>query len=73
MEELLTLPGCGAQDGQRGAGWWPSTRQSGWFVDTHMLRLSRRLELTKATEPIQVEKDLMKILPQDTGSPFPTR
>jgi endonuclease-3 len=37
----------------------------GVVVDTHVLRLSRRLELTKATEPIQVEKDLMKIIPQD--------
>ncbi len=37
----------------------------GVVVDTHVLRLSRRLELTKETEPVKVEQDLMKIIPQD--------
>lgn len=34
-------------------------------VDTHVKRISRRLGLTKETEPEKVEKDLQKILPKD--------
>ena len=34
-------------------------------VDTHVMRLSRRLELTKETTPEKIERDLMKIIPQD--------
>lgn len=36
----------------------------GIAVDTHVLRLSERLALTKARDPINVEQDLMKIVPQ---------
>lgn len=36
----------------------------GIAVDTHVLRLSARLALTKADDPIHVEQDLMKIVPQ---------
>ncbi|HYZ85450.1 MAG TPA: endonuclease III [Bryobacteraceae bacterium] len=38
---------------------------SGVVVDTHVLRLANRLDLSKNTDPVKVEKDLMKILPQD--------
>src|ERR1700678_2331386 len=64
MEELLTLPGVARKTGNvvRGVAFGKAV---GVRVDTHVLRLSRRLELTQATEPIQVEKDLMKIIPQD--------
>ena len=37
---------------------------AGVTVDTHVKRLSQRLGLTKNTEPIGIEKDLMKLLPQ---------
>ncbi len=37
----------------------------GIVVDTHVLRISRRLHLTQATEPKQVEQDLIKIIPKD--------
>jgi len=43
---------------------------SGVVVDTHVLRLSRRLELTKHEDPKNVEQDLMKILPQDKWIQF---
>jgi endonuclease-3 len=64
MEELLTLPGVARKTANVVLG-VAFRKAVGVVVDTHVLRLSRRLELTKATEPIQVEKDLMKILPQD--------
>jgi len=64
MEELLTLPGVARKTANVVLG-VAFQKAVGVVVDTHVLRLSRRLELTKATEPIQVEKDLMKIIPQD--------
>ena len=38
---------------------------SGVVVDTHVQRLSNRLELTKESDPVKIEKDLMKIIPQN--------
>jgi endonuclease III len=64
MEELLTLPGVARKTANVVLG-VAFGKAVGVVVDTHVLRLSRRLELTRATEPIQVEKDLMKIIPQD--------
>src|ERR1700685_1511281 len=64
MEELLTLPGVARKTANVVLG-VAYGKAVGVVVDTHVLRLSRRLELTQATEPIQVEKDLMKIIPQD--------
>src|SRR5579871_4018895 len=37
----------------------------GVVVDTHVQRISRRLDLTKATEPVKIEKDLMKVIPEE--------
>lgn len=34
-------------------------------VDTHVKRISGRLGLTKETDPVKIEYDLMKVLPQD--------
>jgi len=34
-------------------------------VDTHVRRLSHRLDLTKHTDPKKVEQDLMRAVPQD--------
>jgi endonuclease III len=64
MEELLTLPGVARKTANVVLG-VAFQKAVGVVVDTHVLRLSRRLELTRAIEPIQVEKDLMKIIPQD--------
>jgi endonuclease-3 len=64
IEELLTLPGVARKTANVVLG-VAFRKAVGVVVDTHVLRLSRRLELTKATEPIQVEQDLMKIIPQD--------
>ena len=37
---------------------------SGVVVDTHVQRITRRLDLSKETDPVKIEKDLMKILPE---------
>jgi endonuclease III len=64
MDELLTLPGVARKTANVVLG-VAFGKAVGVVVDTHVLRLSRRLELTKATQPIPVEQDLMKIIPQD--------
>ena len=38
---------------------------SGVVVDTHVIRISHRLDLTKQTDPVKIERDLMKIIPQE--------
>lgn len=42
----------------------------GVTVDTHVKRLSNRLGLTKKANPIQIEQDLMKLLPQPQWENF---
>jgi endonuclease III len=64
MEELLTLPGVARKTGNVVLGVAYQLAE-GIVVDTHVLRLSRRLELTLNTEPKKVEQDLVKIIPKD--------
>ena len=44
--------------------------ESGIVVDTHVARLSQRLGLTKQKDPVKIEKDLIKQIPQDTLDPL---
>ena len=63
MEELLRVPGAARKTANVVLGSWYGIAV-GVVVDTHVLRLSRRLELTKNTTPEKVEQDLMKVIPQ---------
>ena len=69
MEEILRLPGVARKTGNVVLGSWYGIAV-GVVVDTHVLRLSRRLELTKNTTPEKVEQDLMKVIPQDRWIAF---
>ena len=69
MEEILRLPGVARKTGNVVLGSWYGIA-AGVVVDTHVMRLSRRLELTKQTAPEKVEQDLMKIIPQDRWIAF---
>jgi endonuclease III len=69
MEEILRLPGVARKTGNVVLGSWFGIAV-GVVVDTHVMRLSRRLELTKETAPEKVEQDLMKIIPQDRWIDF---
>jgi endonuclease III len=64
MEEILRLPGVARKTGNVVLGSWYKIA-SGVVVDTHVMRLSRRLELTKEMTPERVEKDLIRIIPQE--------
>ncbi len=63
MEELLTLPGVARKTANVVLGSWFG-KGVGIVVDTHVHRISRRLELTSSDEPKQIEQDLMKVIPQ---------
>jgi endonuclease III len=64
MEELLTLPGVARKTANvvLGSGLGIT---SGVVVDTHVQRLSERLDLTKNTDPKKIEQDLMQIIPRE--------
>ncbi|HWE49712.1 MAG TPA: endonuclease III [Bryobacteraceae bacterium] len=64
LEELVTVPGAARKTANvvLGSGYGIA---SGVVVDTHVLRVSKRLDLTKQTDPVKVEQDLIKIVPQD--------
>lgn len=64
MEKLLTLPGVARKTANVVLGTW-FKKAEGVVVDTHVHRISRRLELTKENEPQKIEQDLMKIIPRD--------
>jgi endonuclease-3 len=63
MEELLRIPGAARKTANVVLGSWFGIAV-GIVVDTHVLRISRRLELTKETAPEKVEQDLMRVIPQ---------
>jgi endonuclease-3 len=63
MDKLLTLPGVARKTANVVLGTW-FRKAVGVVVDTHVHRISRRLELTKATDPKNIEQDLMKVIPQ---------
>jgi len=69
MEEILTLPGVARKTGNVVLGTAYGIA-SGVVVDTHVIRLTNRLELTKEQEPKKIELDLMKIIPQEKWIQF---
>ena len=64
MEELLTLPGVARKTANVVLGTW-FKKAEGVVVDTHVHRISRRLELTANDDPQKIEQDLMRIIPRD--------
>jgi endonuclease-3 len=64
MAELLTLPGVARKTANVVLG-VAFGKAEGVVVDTHVLRLSHRLGLTRAEDPKKVEEDLMRIIPRD--------
>ena len=65
MEEMLTIPGAARKTANVVLGTAYGIA-SGVVVDTHVQRLAARLDLTKNTNPVKIEQDLMKIVPQNT-------
>ena len=64
IERLLTLPGVARKTANVVLGTW-FKKAEGVVVDTHVHRISRRLELTTQNDPQKIEQDLMKLLPRE--------
>jgi endonuclease-3 len=62
MEELRQLPGVGRKTANVVLG-NAFGKNEGIVVDTHVIRLSQRLGLTKHKDPDKIERDLMKLVP----------
>jgi endonuclease III len=69
MEEILTLPGVARKTANVVLGCAYGIA-SGVVVDTHVIRLSQRLDLTRNQDPKKIELDLMAILPQNKWIQF---
>ena len=59
IEKLLTLPGVARKTANVVLGSW-FKKAEGVVVDTHVHRISRRLELTTQNDPQKIEQDLMQ-------------
>jgi endonuclease-3 len=71
MEELVPLPGVGRKTANVILG--NAFGTPGITVDTHVGRLSRRLGLTRETDPVKVERDLARLLPRKEWTMFSHR
>ncbi|MBM3798309.1 MAG: endonuclease III, partial [Acidobacteria bacterium] len=69
MEEMLTIPGAARKTANVVLGAVYGIA-SGVVVDTHVQRIARRLDLTKEEDPVKIERDLMKLLPQERWIQF---
>ena len=69
LAELITVPGAARKTANVVLGVC-FNKAEGVVVDTHVYRIARRLDLTKAETAEKVEQDLMQILPQDRWISF---
>ena len=69
MEEILTLPGVARKTANVVLGTAYGIA-SGVVVDTHVIRLSRRLDLTKQEDPKTIEEDLMRVISKEKWITF---
>jgi endonuclease-3 len=69
LEDLLRLPGVARKTANVVAA--ELGEAQGIVVDTHVRRLSQRLRLTRADDPVKVERDLQKIVPRADWARLP--
>lgn len=70
MEALVELPGVGRKTANVVLG-NAFGKNEGVVVDTHVGRLSQRLGLTKQTDPVKIERDLMEVVPREVWTLWP--
>lgn len=72
LDELVELPGVARKTANvvltNAFG-----KAEGIVVDTHVIRLSQRLGLTTNDDAVDIEQDLMRLLPRDAWGPFSNR
>ena len=64
IDKLLALPGVARKTANVVLGTW-FNKAEGVVVDTHVQRISRRLELTRNEDPQKIEQDLMQVIPRE--------
>ena len=69
MEEMLTLPGAARKTANVVLG-TAFGIASGIVVDTHVIRISNRLDLSRNEDPKKIEQDLMKVIPKEKWIQF---
>lgn len=72
LDELVTLPGVGRKTANVVLG-TAFGIPSGVVVDTHVRRLTNLLGLTRHTDPVKIEADLMALLPDSEWIDFSHR
>ena len=65
MDELLSLAGVGRKTANVMLG--NAFETPGIVCDTHVIRLSRRLQLSENADPVKLEFDLMEVVPRKRG------
>ena len=68
LDDLVALPGIGRKTANLVLG--EAFGTPGIVVDTHVLRLSKRIGLTSKSDPVKVEFDLMEIVPKKEWTLF---
>jgi len=71
IEDLVTLPGVGRKTANVVLG--VAFGIPGFAVDTHVTRLTRRLGLTKSTDPVKIEAEVTRMLPPEEWTGFSLR
>jgi endonuclease-3 len=69
LDELVRLPGVGRKTANVVSA--ELGNPGGVVVDTHVRRLSQRLGFTKEEDPVKIERDLIKLVPQEDWRRFP--
>jgi endonuclease III len=69
MEDLDSLPGVARKTANVVLG-NAFKKAEGIVVDTHVMRLSKKLGFTKNTDPVKIEQDLIKIVPKENWIDF---
>ena len=69
LDELITIPGAARKTANVVLG-VSFGKAEGVVVDTHVFRISRRLELAKGDTAQEVERELMRVIPQDRWISF---
>src|SRR5712691_7250281 len=71
IEDLVTLPGVGRKTANVVLG--VAFGIPGFAVDTHVKRLTRRLGLTKSTDPVKIGAEVTKLIPREEWTGFSLR
>jgi len=70
MDELVELPGVGRKTANVVLG-NAFGKNEGVVVDTHVARISALLKLTRQSDAVKIEQDLMKVVPREEWTMFP--